>query len=350
MLFAIGTRVRFRYTGETGSITAMLDDGMLQVRLDSDPDFEIPAFEEDLQRDEMSEPLSAGAKFVQGKIEKLPEAPPRRELRIQYQILKPKGLQLVFEPMPGRDGTVTRYKTWLLNDTTHEFLFEFDLFTQNRDVFSIDDKINTSAAMELGDILYDDLNEGLESWIRVQRLTTAGPDDALEHRQKIRPKQFFNNVHTVPFLNLPAHHFILIDAFEQAAKPAPEQDLKDYTQQKAKKPKPSGNSNYRPLSSFNVEEFASFDPEIDLHTEKLLPGHNRIDKGEILRMQMVHFHQFLDKAIRIGAPRVFVIHGVGEGKLRDSIADALRSNPHVVKFKNEFHHKYGYGATEVILE
>ena len=42
MLFAIGTRVKFRYTGETGAITAILDDGMLQVRLDSDPDFEIP--------------------------------------------------------------------------------------------------------------------------------------------------------------------------------------------------------------------------------------------------------------------------------------------------------------------
>ncbi len=350
MLFAIGTRVRFRYTGETGSITAMLEDGMLQVRLDSDPDFEIPAFEEDLQRDEMAEPLSAGAKFVQGKMEKLPEAPPRRELRIPYQILKPKGLQLVFEPMPGRDGTVTRYKSWLLNDTSHEFLFEFDLFTQNRDILSIDEKISTHAALELGDILYDDLNEGLEAWISVQRLTTAGPDTAIEHSHKIRPKQFFNNLHTVPFLNLPAHHFVLLDSFEPVAKPETEEDLKNYTRQKARKPKSTGNSNSRPFSSFNVEEFARFEPEIDLHVEKLLPGHNRIDKGEILRLQMVHFQQFLDKAVRLGAPRVFVIHGVGEGKLRDSIAAALRSNPHVVKFKNEFHHKYGYGATEVVLE
>ena len=111
MLFAIGTRVKFRYTGETGAITAILDDGMLQVRLDSDPDFEIPAFEEDLLRNDQVEPLSAGARFVQGKAPKPPEAPPRRELRIQYQILKPKGLQLAFEPMPGRDGSVTRYKT-----------------------------------------------------------------------------------------------------------------------------------------------------------------------------------------------------------------------------------------------
>ena len=48
MLIAIGTRVRLRFTGESGVITARLDDEMLQVRLDNDPDFEIPAFEEDL--------------------------------------------------------------------------------------------------------------------------------------------------------------------------------------------------------------------------------------------------------------------------------------------------------------
>lgn len=347
MLFAIGTRVRFRYTGETGMITAMLDDGMLQVRLDSDPEFNIPAFEEDLQRDEMAEPQSAGAKFVQGKAEKQPEAPPRRELHIQYQILKPKGLQLAFEPMPGRDGTVTRYKTWLLNDTPNEFLFEFDLYTQSRDILSLDDKISATSALELGDILYDDLNEGLESWIRVRRLTTAGPDEPLEHRHKIRPKQFFNNLHTVPILNLLAHHFVLLESFDTPIKEAPDQDLKDYTKQKARSPKPSGSM---ARGYFNIEEFATFEPEIDLHAEKLLPGHNRIDKGEILRLQMVHFHQFLDKAIRLGAARVFVIHGVGEGKLRETIAEHLRGHPHVTKFKNEFHHKYGWGATEVVLE
>ena len=350
MLFAIGTRVRFKYTGETGSITAMLDDGMLQVRLDSDPDFEIPAFEEDLQRNEQAEPASAGAKFVQGKMEKPAEAPPRRELRIQYQILKPRGLQLAFEPMPGRDGTVTRYKAWLLNDTTHEFLFEFDIFTQTREVLTLDGKMNTTSAMEVGDIVYDDLNEGLEAWIKVRRLTTAGPDEPLEHTQKIRPKQFFNNVHTVPILNLLAHHFVLLDKFDTSVPEEPADDLKDYTKQHTRKPKPVTLTGANPFASLNLEEAAGFEPEIDLHIEKIITGYVRIDKGEILRIHMVHFHNFLDKAIRLGAPRIFVIHGVGEGKLRETIADDLRRHPHVVKYKNEFHHKYGYGATEVFLE
>ena len=65
---------------------------------------------------------------------------------------------------------------------------------------------------------------------------------------------------------------------------------------------------------------------------------------------MLQLQKFLDRAIRLGVPRIFVIHGLGEGKLREAIAARLKEHPDVVKFKNEFHHKYGYGATEVYLQ
>ncbi len=348
MLYAIGTKVRFRYTGEGGVITALLEEGMMQVRLDSDPDLEIPAFEEDLLRNEEAEPVSAGAKFISGKQEKKPEPPPRRTLKSQYHILKPKGLQLAFEPMPGRDGTVTRYKAWLINDTTQEFLLELDLYTATRDVLVLDEKITAISALELGDLLFDDLNDSLEASVTVRRITTEGLDQPLKKTLKIRPKQFFNNVQTAPILNLLAHHFLLFDSFEPK-KESESEDLKKYAKQQTPHLKSGSQLESALYKVFNVEEFASFVPEIDLHIEKLINGHARLDKGEIVRIQMLHFQRFLDKAIRLGVPRVFVIHGVGEGKLREAIAARLRENHDVAKFKNEFHHKYGYGATEVIF-
>ncbi|HRI58488.1 MAG TPA: hypothetical protein PK228_02160, partial [Saprospiraceae bacterium] len=340
MLYAIGTKVRFRHTGESGVITGLLDEGMMQVRLDSDPDLEIPAFEEDLIRDVDTEPVSPGAKFVPSKQEKQPEPPPRRKLNAQYLILKPKGLQLVFEPMPGRDGTVIRYKTWLINDTAYEFLVEFDLFTATRDVLIVDDKITSTSALELGDLLFDDLNDSLEVAVSIQRITTEGLDEPLKHGFKIRPKQFFNNVQTVPILNLLAHHFLLFDSFERK-KENERDDLKNYTKQKVHKPKTERPPDSTKFSIYNVEEFANFVPEIDLHIQNLINGHARLDKGEILRIQMLHFQRFLEKAIRLGVPSIFVIHGVGEGKLRDAIAARLRETHDVAKFKNEYHHKYG---------
>lgn len=346
MLYAIGTKVRLRFTGERGTITGILDEGMLLVRLDNDPEFEIPTFEEDLIRDEAAEPVSAGAKFIPGKMEKKPEAPPARRLQTQYKILKPKGLQLAFEPMPGRDGFVSRYKVWLLNDTTEEFLMEFDLFTHARDVLSADDKIAAGTALELGDFLSDDLNDAPEAFIRVKRITTAGLDVPIEHTLKIKPKAFFNSLLTAPILNVLAYQFVLLDKFEPEEK-NPDGDLKAYAKQQARKPLKEQNS--RPYKAFDPEALANFDPEIDLHIESLINGHVRLDKGEILRIQLQHCQRFVEKALRLGAPRVFLIHGVGEGKLRDAIATQLRDNPNVVKFKNEYHHKYGYGATEVIF-
>lgn len=348
MLFSIGTRVRFRYTGETGTITAQLDADMLQVRLDSDPSLEIPAFEEDLERDSASERVAPGAKFIPGKQEKKPEPPPRRELKAQYLILKPKGLQIGFEPMYNRDGTVTRYKTWLINDTQEEFLVEFDLYAGERRVLGSDEKIGATTVIELGDMLYDDLNENPEAEISIRRITTAGPDEPLFKLIKIKPKQFFNSLQTAPVLNLLVYLYVAFDSFDQPAKKADE-DLKAYTQKKARPARAHSPGHSRPFLEHNIEEFAHFEPEIDLHIENLTNGFARIDKSEILRIQLMHFERFMDKAVRLGVPKVFIIHGMGEGKLRDIIGARLKEFPEVHKFKNEYHHKYGYGATEVIF-
>ncbi|MCB0535630.1 MAG: Smr/MutS family protein [Saprospiraceae bacterium] len=347
MLFAIGTKVQFRYTGESGVVTALLDEGMLQVRLDNDPDMEIPAFEEDLISEGEAGLTAAKPKSVPNN---KPSPPPKRELKASYHILKPKGLQLAFEPMPGRDGTVSQYNGWLINDTPLEFLFELDLYTGTRDIFTADGKLPAVSAQELGILRSDDLNDLPEVFFSVQRVSTEGAELLRESVIRIRPKQFFNNLQTVPVVNFPAYRFLLLgfDEISGQATPAKE-DLAEYTRQNIRTPRHRATGNSVPFMAFNVEEFASFEPEIDLHIEKLIRGFARLDKGEILRIQMFHFQGFLDKAIRLGVPRVFVIHGVGEGKLRETIAARLREHPQVARFKNEFHHKYGYGATEVIF-
>ena len=343
--FPPGTRVRLRFTGETGVVISRLSDDMVEIRLDNDPDFIIPAFEEDIVADTV---LSSVAPAWASAREKKPEPPARRIVKSQYHILKPKGLQLAFEPMPGRDETVSRYKVWLINDTPFDFLLEFDLFTTSRDVIILDEKIAASSAYELGDFLSDDLNDAPEVFISVRRITTEGTDTPLETGLRIKAKQFFNSFQTASIINVMAYHFVLMGSFE--AKPAAsDQDLKSYTLQNRSKTRSAGNANARPHKAFDPEDFAHFEPEIDLHIQALMNGYARLDKGEILRIQMQHFHRFIDRAVRVGANRVFVIHGVGEGKLKEAIADSLRGNPHVKKFKNEYHHKYGYGATEVII-
>jgi hypothetical protein len=350
----IGTRIRLRYTGETGTIVSLLDDGMVGVRLDNDPGFVLPAFEEDLDRN-LSSPVAAPILGGKKPGAPAPPPPPLREIKSPQPITEQKGVQVAFEPMPGRDGTVNRYKTWLINDTEHEFLAEFDVFVLDQNTLRHDAKLTARTALEIGDLLADQLNDAPEVEVTLRRITTAGTDEEVFKTLKIRPKPFFKSFDFANVLNALAHTFVLLAPAAitapkaAAAEPDPAEDLRTYTAQQVRtqrsKPKV-----YRSFEAFNVEEFASFEPEIDLHIRALLPEtHAKLDPGEILRIQLQHLDRFLERAVRLGVQQVFVIHGMGEGKLRDAVANRLRQMPAVRKFKNEYHPKYGYGATEVLL-
>lgn len=350
----IGTRIRLRHTGETGTIVSLLDDGMVGVRLDNDSEFVLPVFEDDLDRN-LSSP--AAAPILGGKKpgEPAPPPPPLRVVSSQQPISDAKGVQVAFEPMPGRDGTVNRYKTWLLNDTEHEFLAEFDVFVLDKNTLRHDAKLPARTALEIGDLLADQLNDAPEIELGLRRITTAGTDEEVFKSLKIKPKPFFKSFDFANVLNTLAHTFVLLapaaitEKKADQPEPTPDVDLRTYTaaQLSNKRSKPKV---YRSFEAFNVEEFAHFEPEIDLHIHALLPEtHAKLDPGEILRIQMQHFDRFMDRAVRLGVHQVFVIHGMGEGKLRDAVANRLRQMPAVRRFKNEYHHKYGYGATEVLL-
>jgi predicted DNA binding CopG/RHH family protein len=154
-------------------------------------------------------------------------------------------------------------------------------------------------------------------------------------------------------LDFQVHHYVLFDNFENNAEEnAPKNDLKSYTDQKVKDIEREKRStpNYKPYDSYNIEEFANFEPEIDLHIQNLTNGYAKMDKSMMVRIQMEHFERFMEKAFRLGVPRVYIIHGVGEGKLKDAIGDRLSRYNEVKKFKNEYHPKYGYGATEVVFK
>ncbi len=347
MLLVPGTRVLLRYTGECAVVVSRIDDDTLMVRLEEAPEIEIPAFEEDL----LLPPAASAPKGPIG-IEALPHgqrAPQQRKITSAQALVQPQGVSVVFEPMPGRDGAVSRYTVWLLNDTDQECLFEVAVQTTARVALEGEGKLDATTVLEVGTILADDLSDRPEVHLTCRRISTEGLEAPVERRVRIRPKTFFNARQSVPLLGVEAHRFVL---FEQLATEQPEQnptDLREYARQHMRKRPDAPSGPPHLLDPYNVAELAQFSHEIDLHAEKLLPNIEKLDPGQILHLQLAHFRSFLDRAVRLGIPRVFVIHGVGEGKLRQAIAEELRRHPMVWKFKNEYHHKYGYGATEIIF-
>jgi dsDNA-specific endonuclease/ATPase MutS2 len=69
------------------------------------------------------------------------------------------------------------------------------------------------------------------------------------------------------------------------------------------------------------------DPEIDLHIEELIDHYNKMSNFEILQCQIRHLENFVHRMLSRNCRRFVVIHGVGEGVLKNEVRITLRKHP-----------------------
>lgn len=343
MFFAVGTKVKLINTGDKGVITESLGGDMFIVYLE-DPDMEIPASAENLERldDRRKKPT---AQFVKGKQPK--PIPELTSPAVQYKILSHKGILIAFVPDYNLDGTTSHFDIKLINDTAHTILFSYHLQLEGITKKQHKSLLASAAVFELGRLSYAELNETPAFQLDCWEQKTNGTGSKLSKRIKVKPKHFFSRLATAPLVNEQAHLYIVFDklAAPPKVKKKKGEDLTTYTLKSA--PPIKKVSYYKKYA--DIEEFAAFKTEIDLHIEQLIGDASDKSNSEILRIQLDHFDRYISRAVQLGIKRVFVIHGLGKGVLKDAIASRLLQNPDVRTFKNEYHPRYGFGATEVLL-
>jgi hypothetical protein len=354
MLFAIGTKVRLIHTNDIGVVEEWMEHGLIGVRL-SDGEV-IPVDKDSIVRIADEAPSKVKAKFVPGKLK--PEPLPLQALpaNSQYTVLKPQGLQLAFDPVLRADDMPDFYRIFLVNDTQHHFLYQLSLLLEKKSVWSTQGRLGPRTMIEAGSLRYTELNASPQVNTEAWRLLPdgKGTGQSLKRELKLKPTQFFKKLTTAPYLNRSVYLYHLFTDKELAQKKEQpkeaiaRENLRTYTQRTNTKPKRHGWSNLQNMPH-EVWDLATFKNEIDLHIENLTDHPEKIQKGQILSTQLRHFEEYMDRAIRLGAERVFIIHGLGEGKLRDAVAKRLSAMPEVKSFVNDFHPLYGYGATEVVL-
>lgn len=86
--------------------------------------------------------------------------------------------------------------------------------------------------------------------------------------------------------------------------------------------------------------------EVDLHLHEIIDDERRLSEGERLEYQLRYFERALESAIRNGKRKLVVIHGVGEGVLREEVRRMLQYYDGV-RFYDADMRRYGVGATEV---
>jgi len=111
---------------------------------------------------------------------------------------------------------------------------------------------------------------------------------------------------------------------------------------------PKEPNNYQPIvnSSKKSKSHAKDEMIVDLHIEKLLEDHYGMGNSEKLDIQIKHFRRKLEMAITGHFTKIVFIHGVGNGVLRQTIRDLLRTYEGI-EYSDASYQKFGAGATEV---
>lgn len=328
MKFSIGDKVVLKQTDEEGVIVAYISEDMVEVDVDGTT---FP-----VHIDEVEHPYLKW--FTQKKKplpakRKAPEDFPVEKAQQRQQRMA-KGIYLSFLPvfkMEEMEDVVDYLKVHLVNELPKEIQFQYDYVLFGETEFKHEGKLQGFGNLYLHKVPFDDMNDQPRFNWKVDDLEDSDMAPA-EGQLRIRPQKVFQHINNILSNNEPSFSYMLLEEFMPNTKfVAKEPAKKIYVPKEEPKSKPEPSAQY----------------EIDLHIEKLTDSMRGMTNADIIQLQLSTLETYLRLAINNYQDHMVIIHGLGKGKLRDEVHRILSATPEVDTYANEWHGRYGFGATEV---
>lgn len=332
MKFTVGDKVLLTQTQEEGIITGELGGGMYEVTVGS---VSFPAYEDQLEHPYLKWFLAqrkAKKKLISGD-----ELPTEKAPAVQRLA---SGVYLSFLPEfkpTAFEDVVEQFKIHLLNELPSPLRFSYEVISaQGENIFQHKGTIQGFGHIYLH---FMDL-ETMSQQPRFHWDLESGEGKETEAAKgilRIRPAKLFTHIQELLTNNQPSFTYLLASDLM----PVP-----------ATAPVPLSGNKLKTLSKTAIPSNPLLPPPrtaVDLHIEQLTDNFRGMSAAEMLRLQLETMEYFLHLAIVHHQERIFLIHGMGKGKLRAEVHRILKEMPEVSVYKNEWHPSYGYGATEVIF-
>jgi len=326
MSFNKNDRVIYLPTGETASVIKVVNEDIVYIRMEKDRE-EIPAMTEDV--------IAYRSELVANKVETA-QSIEQNAARI------PEGLWLCFQYKMSSISPETPIPVFLANGLKDDLGYDINFFTNESEPQSLRGKIKANSIELLHELAFDQLNAHPQYEIDWSSFTENNKINTTDI--KIKAAQFFNKFAEVSWIHSQGSIYSVSDHHQLIRPSQKTESLKEYARAMRKPTKGSARE-----PSWEIKAKADFNNVLDLHIEKLLPNQGKISPGEVFKIQLQHFERFIEEALRLGVKQVFVLHGIGKGKLKNEISSRLIMDHRVNIFKNEFHPQYGHGATEIWL-
>lgn len=337
MHFKIGEKVILKYTSESGLVHSAPDMGIVQVKLDSE--IVIPVNMEDLLP--FTEKTVSQSNTIRPKVQsQLPE----KSIEFPKSAWRNTGVSTAFIPKTNKHQEVIEYDVFLINDSQNQIISDIKTESDG-ETLQYNGFLNVGFAVFVGKIQKEALENHSTIILNIADVFTSGIENAKTQSIKLKPKSFFSKEDVLPLFDTMGYVF----KFQaDPEKKLPSESLKDFTE-KMLQNKPIAPAKKQHVHHLDPIKRAVFTNELDLHVEAISEADQKLDPAQILHLQMAVFDRYIAEAIRLGVEKVYIVHGIGTGRLKSAIAKRLSINPYVLDFKNEYLASYGFGATEVKL-
>lgn len=314
-------------TGEEGFIVDFLPGKLIEVDVNG---IRFPVY-----ADEVDHPYlkwftdPAVRKASRGRSPELPQPeknPPRR---------LPRGIYLSFLPQFDPESTediITAFRIHLINETPDAIRFRYDVRdARGALVFSHQAELHAYGNLYLHPLTLEALNA--QPRLQWSLGPAAAPAAVFADVLRIRPGQLVRHIREMLEQNLPAFSILLRSDVEPGtvagADPVPLRIG-------------AGSAGAEGHRLHTAPEAV-----LDLHIDERNAAFAGLDAAALLDYQLRLFERKLHAAVAAGLHEMTVIHGVGNGTLRDALQERLAGLPLVSGFRNDWSPLYGWGATRI---
>jgi hypothetical protein len=336
MKYEIGDKIIVLLTDEEGTVVDIMNDKMVMIEVRG---VKFPAYMDQIdfpyfKMFTQKKPVEKKKIYVDNIKKEKPVAKQKTGDGVWLNFIP------VFDKDVFDDDVVEKLRIYLVNHNEEEYNFHYNLFFSGESHFELKNTIRGNTDFYLHDVNFEDLSDNPKFDVEFSLVNESKKKAPhYETSLKLKGKQLFKKIEELQLKNEASFSYELFITYPDKI----EEEKVDLSR--------LGNAGFRIYDASRVREnLAPARSVVDLHIEKITDNWKHLSNFDILTTQLSTFEKYYELAVLHHQRELIIIHGVGEGKLRDEIHERLRYKDEVKSFVNQFHHAYGYGATEIFFK
>lgn len=344
-MIKVGDKVKFLNDVGGGVVTGFINKNTVNV--EGEDGFEVPYPIKELVN------VSAPELNETGKVPVQETAAP--ESNVEPEFLEPTGeiingknspdFYFCFVPVDSKNPLSKEIELYLVNDSNFTVIYSYSYIGSNNVEAIKQGTITSNSREKIDSLVQEDLSDLPDFGFQLIyfRETESEWNQPVVKKFRINPVKFYKES------TFRTNSYFKKNALVLQITPSPMQtELDKLTQDDFKrvvKAKEIQDKPKQTLRKKSAEEVV-----IDLHITELLDNPEGLSNREMLEIQMEAVTSEMNLAIKNHVKRIVFIHGVGQGVLKQEVANLLNRKFKKYYFQDASFKEYGYGATMVILK